>query len=369
MPHLRRRGGSPITLFIPKDDRTYRTPPYTALLVDAGADADTTAFAICRCPSSITHIHIRTARTYTPLRILSPHRPSDDRVVAIRSPPPWHAASRDHLATVPPPLAVATLVPLCDYLVAAAVPSRPTPRHHSAVSAHPSPLRVTALVPHSLLRRLLCVPRAPTHGSASRRPAHPVPYSPTRCALLAHQSPAGFFDKKRLELEKKGIEGTVEIATGALNAAKGVMSDSAYLGDKAALDTAREILASTQQFGSKAISAAQATIDETDITTQVALNKAKQTLAAIAHGPEQGLFCKSDKRLSFRVQKTDNRALVLQAALKAAHETIANITQAVEYVVYQTALHSLAAAQQSTTWCLQVALEKIQEGEDAVLNS
>jgi hypothetical protein len=85
---------------------------------------------------------------------------------------------------------------------------------------------------------------------------------------------------------KKGIEGTVAIATGTLNAAKGVMSD---LGDKAALDTAREILASTQQFGSKVISAAQATVDETDITTQVALNKAKQTLAAIAHGPEQGL--------------------------------------------------------------------------------
>jgi hypothetical protein len=183
---------------------------------------------------------------------------------------------------------------------------------------------------------------------------------------------------------KKGIEGTVEIATGALNAAKG---GSAYLGDKAALDTAREILASTQQFGSKVISAAQATVDETDITTQVALNKAKQTLAAIAHGPEQGLVDSTKTTLNklssanqMSVFHSECRKRIIEhwycrPLLKAAHETIANITQAVEYVVYQTALHSLAAAQQSTTWLkgLQVALEKTQEktqeGEDGVLNS
>ncbi|KAJ7333403.1 hypothetical protein DFH08DRAFT_1083812 [Mycena albidolilacea] len=128
-----------------------------------------------------------------------------------------------------------------------------------------------------------------------------------------------------------------------MSAAKGVMSGSAYLGDKAALETAREILASnTQQFGSKAISATQATVDETDITTQVALNKAKQTLAAIVHGPEQDLVDSTKTTLNKFISAN-------QAALKAANEAIANITQAVEYVVYQTALHSLAAAQQSTT--------------------
>ncbi|KAJ7333402.1 hypothetical protein DFH08DRAFT_1083811 [Mycena albidolilacea] len=96
------------------------------------------------------------------------------------SPPPWHAASRDHLATVPPPLAVATL------LVAAAVPSRPTPRHHGAVSAHPPPLRVTAPVPHLLLRRLMYFPLPRVSRALPPTVLHPVAqHSPSRIHIAA----------------------------------------------------------------------------------------------------------------------------------------------------------------------------------------
>lgn len=64
-------------------------------------------------------------------------------------------------------------------------------------------------------------------------------------------------------------------------------------------------------------------------------------------------------------------AFFIRPLLKAANEAIANVTQAAEYAVYQTALHSLAAAQQSTTSLkgLQLAQDKTQEGEDAVLNT
>jgi hypothetical protein len=185
-----------------------------------------------------------------------------------------------------------------------------------------------------------------------------------------------------LGIEIGALEASIKTATGVLDAAKGVMNGSAFLGEKAALETASKILDSTRESGKEAISTAQATVHETDITTKAALNTAQQSLAAIAHGPEQGLvnstrttlnnFIAANQASVFHsVAKTNNRARVVQAALKAANDAIANVTQAVEYAAYQTALHSLAVAQQSTLSlkALQLTLDKTQEGEDAVLNA
>lgn len=57
--------------------------------------------------------------------------------------------------------------------------------------------------------------------------------------------------------------------------------------------------------------------------------------------------------------------------MKAANDAIADVTKAVEYVAYQTALTGLAAAQQSTTSLngLQNALNAAKEAEDATLNA
>lgn len=93
------------------------------------------------------------------------------------------------------------------------------------------------------------------------------------------------------------------------------MSGSAYLGDKAALETAREALSTTQKTATGAISAAQGTVTHTDVATQATLVLANKTLAGVAHGPEQGLvdsttaalngFIAANKVGAFRpVQKT-----------------------------------------------------------------